>query len=295
MSGLKQLRNRVQSIKSTQKITKAMQLVSASKLKKVKDQAEGFVAYSDLLRASMSDVAKNISLISLPEGYKSFFLEDNKSDLDHLLVVMSSERGLCGGFNASIIRKVKQDIKCLQSSGKKVKLLVVGKKGMDALKGQYSDLILEYYHDAKGRVESLSLMIKDKIMELVESGQIGGCSIYYNHFKNAMSQIPTMRALVPAKFDEEEKSEGKSDSSSVLEYEGENVVEEILHLYMSGEISNALLQSKASEEGARMTAMDNATRNAGELENKLTLQLNRSRQAIITTELTEIISGAEAV
>lgn len=294
MSGLKQLRNRVQSIKSTQKITKAMQLVSASKLKKVKDQAEGFVAYSDILREVMRDVAKNISLSDLPERYKSFFLED-KSDLDHLLVVMSSERGLCGGFNASIVRKVKQDIKDLQASGKKVKLLVVGKKGMDALKGQYSDLILEYYHDAKGRVETMSLMIKNKIMELVESGQIGGCSIYYNHFKNAMSQIPTMRALVPAKFEEAEKSEGKSDSSSVLEYEGDNVVEEILHLYMSGEISNALLQSKASEEGARMTAMDNATRNAKELENKLTLQLNRSRQAIITTELTEIISGAEAV
>lgn len=294
MSGLKQLRNRVQSIKSTQKITKAMQLVSASKLKKVKDQAEGFVAYSDILREVMRDVAKNISLSDLPERYKSFFLED-KSDLDHLLVVMSSERGLCGGFNASIIRKVKQDIKDLQASGKKVKLLVVGKKGMDALKGQYSDLILEYYHDAKGRVETMSLMIKNKIMELVESGQIGGCSIYYNHFKNAMSQIPTTRALVPAKFEEAEKSEGKSDSSSMLEYEGDNVVEEILHLYMSGEISNALLQSKASEEGARMTAMDNATRNAKELENKLTLQLNRSRQAIITTELTEIISGAEAV
>jgi F-type H+-transporting ATPase subunit gamma len=267
-----------------------MQLVSASKLKKVKDQAEGFVEYSEILRKIMSDVAKDISLSDLPERYRSFFLE-NTSDLDHLLVVMSSERGLCGGFNASIVRKVKQDIKDLQSSGKKVKLLVVGKKGMDALKGQYSDLIMEYYHDAKGQVESLSMMIKNKIMELVESDQISGCSIYYNHFKNAMSQIPTMRALVPAKFDQEDKS----NSGSVLEYEGDDVIEEILHLYMSGEISNALLQSKASEEGARMTAMDNATRNAKELENKLTLQLNRSRQAMITTELTEIISGAEAV
>jgi F-type H+-transporting ATPase subunit gamma len=289
MSGLKQLRNRVHSIKSTQKITKAMQLVSASKLKKVKDKAGSFVAYSDILRGMMHDISINISLADLSESYRPFFV-DNSSGLGHLLVVMTSERGLCGSFNASIIRKVKQDIKELQASGRKVKLLIIGKKGIDAFKAQYSEIIDSCYHDIKGQVESLSGMIKNKIMELIAGNKVGECSIYYNHFKNAMSQIPTRRDIIPATFEE-----NKANEDNILEYEGDNVIEEILHLYISGEISNALLQSKASEEGARMTAMDNATRNAGELVNKLTLQLNRSRQAIITKELIEIISGAEAV
>ena len=289
MSGLKQLRNRVHSIKSTQKITKAMQLVSASKLKKVKDKASNFVEYSNILRGIMHDVSTNISLTDLPDRYRAFFNTDS-SKKDHLLIIMTSERGLCGGFNTSILRKVKQDIKELRSAGKKVRLLVVGQKGISVLKVQYSEIIEDCYHDAKGQVESLSGVIKNKIMELFESGQAGECSIYYNHFKNAMSQIPTRREIIPAKFEEREVSE-----NNALEYEGSKVVEEILHLYISGEISNALLQSKASEEGARMSAMDNATRNAGDLVNKLTLKLNRSRQAIITTELIEIIAGAEAV
>ena len=291
MSGLKQLRNRVKSIKSTQKITKAMHVVSAAKLKKVKEQAENFNEYSTVLGDIMYDISTSGNLMDLPANDRKFF-NKNLEDMTHLLVVMTSERGLCGGFNSSVIRKVKNDIKTLQREGKAVKLLVIGKKGRDALKGQYSDIIAEYYHhNIKNNVECLAREVKDKIIEMVEGEEVGACYMYYNRFKNAMTQILTKECILPAETTESTEISAVSE----YEYEGSDLVHEVIHLYISGEINYGLLQSKASEEGARMTAMDNATRNAGELVEKLTLQLNRSRQAMITTELTEIISGAEAV
>jgi F-type H+-transporting ATPase subunit gamma len=290
MSGLKQLRNRVKSIKSTQKITKAMQVVSAAKLKKVKDQAENLNLYSEVLGSIMHDVSTGGNLMSLPAKDRMFFSAKLK-EKPYLLVVMTSERGLCGGFNSSIIRKVKKDIKDFQQEGKEVKLLVVGKKGRDALRGQYAKLIAQYYPNPSGNAACMSLQVKNKMIEMIEDQEAGACYMYFNKFKNAMTQIMTRRKILPAAH----TANAEDSTVSEYEYEGENLVHDVINLYMTGQINYGLLQNKASEEGARMTAMDNATRNAGELIEKLTLKLNRSRQAIITTELTEIISGAEAV
>ncbi|MDA9163598.1 ATP synthase F1 subunit gamma [Rickettsiaceae bacterium] len=290
MSGLKQLRNRVKSIKSTQKITKAMHVVSAAKLKKVKDQAENFNEYSSVLADIMHDISTGGNLVDLKPCDRMFFSKTLK-DMPHLLVIMTSERGLCGGFNSAVIRKAKRDISKLRKENKEVKLLVIGKKGRDALKGKYSDIIVEYYHNTKNNVECIAREVKNKIIEMVEQEEIGACYMYYNRFKNAMTQIMTKEQILPAKH----SGDRKNSTVSEYEYEGDGLVHSVIDLYINGEINYGLLQSKASEEGARMTAMDNATRNAGELIDKLTLKLNRSRQAIITTELTEIISGAEAL
>jgi F-type H+-transporting ATPase subunit gamma len=209
---------------------------------------------------------------------------------------MTSERGLCGSFNSQIIRAVKRDIAKFLEQNIKVRLIVVGKKGYDALKGAYSDLIEEYYHVSKDNFLPLALQIKDKIINLTEKDKIGSCYLYYNEFKNALTQIMTRISVFP--IDEIDENQGKNDEVSVnsgFEYEGSNIVNILINLYISGLIKYSFLQNKASEEAARMTAMDSATRNAGELIEKLTLKLNRSRQAMITTELTEIISGAEAL
>ena len=290
MSGLKQLRNRVKSIKSTQKITKAMHVVSAAKLKKVKEQAENLNEYSSVLGNIMHDISTGGNLMDLPANDRKFFSKALK-EMTHLLVVMTSERGLCGGFNSSVIKRVKKDIKKLQKEGRQVKLLVIGKKGSDALKGRYAKIIEAYYHNTKGNIECISREVKNKIIGLVENEEVGACYMYYNKFKNAMTQILTKERILPAKS----TGDAKTSTVSEYEYEGDRLVHDVINLYISGEINYGLLQSRASEEGARMTAMDSATRNADELIDKLTLKLNRSRQAMITTELTEIISGAEAV
>ena len=290
MSGLKQLRNRVKSVKSTQKITQAMHVVSVSKLKKAKEQAENLNLYSEVLGDIMYDISTGGNLMDLPAKDLMFFSKTLK-EMPYLLVAMTSERGLCGGFNSSIIRKVKKDVCAFQKEGKKVKLLVVGKKGMDGLRGKYTKLIEEYYPNPQGNAACMSRQVKNKMIEMIKNEEAGTCYMYYNKFKNAMTQVITRRKILPVS----NTVNAKESTVSKYEYEGENLVHELINLYMSGQINCGLLQNKASEEGARMTAMDNATRNAGELIEKLTLKLNRSRQAIITTELTEIISGAEAV
>lgn len=296
MSGLKQLRTRIRSIKSTQKITKAMHVVAAAKLKKVKDKAENLNEFSYILEDIMYDISKRISVMDLSDVDKKFF-DENLLGKTHLMVLMTSERGLCGSFNSSSIKKIKLDIDELEKQNKKVKILVVGKKGIDALRNtKYQDMIEQYYNVSKGNYECISLDLKNKIISMVEAGQVGACYIYYNKFKNAMTQVMTREQVLPV---ERKSSDMGDDSSSTyvssFEYEGIGTIHEIINLYISGQINYAILQSRASEEGSRMTAMDNATRNAGELIDGLTLKLNRSRQAIITTELTEIISGAEAL
>lgn len=290
MSGLKQLRNRVKSIKSTQKITKAMHVVSAAKLKKVKEQAEKLNLYSEVLGDIMYDISTGGNLMDLPAKDRMFF-DKKLKEKPYLLVVMTSERGLCGGFNSGIIKKVKKDISEFQKEGKEIKLLVVGKKGRDGLRSKYAKLIEEYYPNPKGNATCMSRQVKNKMIKMIERGEAGACYMYYNEFKNAMTQVMNRREILPANH----TANAEESTVSEYEYEGENLVHKVINLYMSGQINYGLLQNKASEEGARMTAMDNATRNAGELIEKLTLKLNRSRQAIITTELTEIISGAEAV
>lgn len=288
MSGLKHLRNRVKSIKSTQKITKAMHVVSAAKLKKLKDQAENLNDYSAVLGAVMHDISASGNLMDLPTEDRKFFSKELEN-MPHLLIVVTSERGLCGSFNSNVVKRVKLDIRQLEASGKEVKLLVIGKKGIDALKNEFGKKIIGYYHVAHGNYECVAREAKDKVIELVENEQVGACYIYYNKFKNAMTQLMTKEQILPAHPREE------CEISTAADYEGAGLVHNVISLYIGGQINYGLLQSRASEEGARMTAMDNATRNAGELVDKLTLQLNRSRQAIITTELNEIISGAESV
>ena len=289
MAGLKHLRNRVKSIKSTQKITKAMQVVSAAKLRKVKDQAEDLNDYSGVLAEIMHDITTHLNQLELDSRELKFFKE-NLTGLPHLLVVMTSERGLCGSFNSQIIRAVKRDIATLRAQDIKVRLLVIGKKGYDALKGEYADLIEEYYHVAKEKSLPIVLQVKERIVGLVNEEKIGSCYLYYNEFQNALTQVMTKLQVLPAP-----QQTADSTELSSYEYEGSYFVDVLINLYITGVIKYGFLQNKASEEAARMTAMDNATRNAGELMNDLTLVLNRSRQAMITTELTEIISGAEAL
>lgn len=292
MSGLKQLRNRIKSIKSTKKITKAMQVVSASKLRKVKDKAEDFDYYSSVLGGIMSDVRLNAKFIELTLDELKFFNNSNEKS-SCLLVVMTSERGLCGSFNSQIVKAVKADIAKFRAQDIQVKILVIGKKGYDALKGSYSDLIIENYNVEKENFLPISIQIKEKIINLVKAEEVDSCYLYYNWFKNALSQVMTKRQFLPV---EEQKEEViKENQHSNYEYEGVNLITTLIDLYITGVIKYGFLQNKASEEAARMTAMDNATRNASDLIDKLTLKLNRSRQAIITTELTEIISGAEAL
>jgi F-type H+-transporting ATPase subunit gamma len=290
MSDLKQLRNRVKSIKSTQKITKAMHVVSASKLKKIKEQAEKLNLYSEVLSDIMYDISTGSNLSSLPKKDLMFFSE-KLEEKPYLFLVMTSERGLCGAFNSSILRKVKKDIRAFQKEGAEVKLLVIGKKGMDSLRDKYAKLVEEYYPNPKGNIACMSRIVKDKVIDMVEKGEAGVCYIYYNKFKNVLTQIVTRRKILPASH----TANKEVTTISEYEYEGSDLVHEVINLYIRGQVNYSLLQNKASEEGARMTAMDNATRNASELVDKLTLKLNRSRQAIITTELTEIISGAEVV
>ncbi len=296
MSGLKHLRNRVKSIKSTQKITKAMQLVSAAKLRRVKDGAEALDDYSSILTNIMNDVKLNLNLMHLTSFEQKFFNNEDIKKKTHLCVVMTSERGLCGSFNSQIIKAVKRDITKYQEQNVKVKLIIAGKKGYDAIKSQYSDLIEEYYHIIKEQYLPVALAIKNKIISLTDQDEIGSCFLYYNEFKNALVQVMTKVSIFPVEIlnINEQKENSKLPDSS-FEYEGSNLVSSLIDLYVIGMIKHAFLQNRASEEAARMTAMDSATRNAGELIDKLTLQLNRSRQAIITTELTEIISGAEAL
>ncbi|CAN7940723.1 unnamed protein product [Ixodes pacificus] len=270
MLNLKQLRTRIKSIKSTQKITKAMQLVSASKMAKIKSQIANSNFYIEAIKQ------------------KFFNTVPNKANL---LIVMTSQRGLCGTFNYSIIKQVKNDIKELENKGEQIKLIIIGKKGYEALKRHYVNYIDSYFELPKIHDENLMLQVKQKIMSAVENLEVSNCVIYFNKFKNAMTQIMTKQQILPV----EKYQDDSAVENDHYEYEGENLISNLINLYVNSQINYALLQSRASEEGARMTVMENATNNANDLISKLVLKLNRSRQAIITTELIEIIAGSEAV
>ncbi|CAN7977838.1 unnamed protein product [Ixodes persulcatus] len=270
MSNLKQLRTRIKSVESTQKITRAMQLVSASKMAKIKSQIANSNFYIKAIKQ------------------KFFNTMPNKANL---LIVMTSQRGLCGTFNYSIIKQVKNDIKELENKGEQIKLIIIGKKGYEALKRQYVNYIDSYFELPKIYDENLMLQVKQKIMSLVANLEVSNCVIYFNKFKNAMTQIMTRQQILPV----EKYQDDSAVENNHFEYEGENLISNLINLYVNSQINYALLQSRASEEGARMTAMENATNNANNLISKLVLKLNRSRQAIITTELIEIIAGSEAV
>ena len=294
MPNLDDLKKRIGSVKSTEKITKAMKMVAAAKLRRAQESAESSRPYSD----SMKDLIESISKGYKPSSTDRNLLTGDEKDQIHLLILFTSERGLCGGFNSIVTRTLRDKIENLIDQNKTVKIVCVGKKGYDILKRQYSEMITEVidmravksitYQDAKN--------ISDKIVKMFFDGEFDKCSIFYNEFKSVISQIPTEQQVIPIEIISEEADEEKKEES-FFEFEpGESeILDEILPLNFTVQVFKALLESAASEQGARMSAMDNASRNAGDMIDNLTLFYNRSRQAVITKELIEIISGAEAV
>ena len=294
MPNLDDLKKRIGSVKSTEKITKAMKMVAAAKLRRAQESAESSRPYSD----SMKDLIESISKGYKPSSTERNLLTGDEKDQIHLLILFTSERGLCGGFNSIVTRTLRDKIENLIDQNKTVKIVCVGKKGYDILKRQYSEMITEVidmravksitYQDAKN--------ISDKIVKMFFDGEFDKCSIFYNEFKSVISQIPTEQQVIPIEIISDEADEEKKEES-FFEFEpGESeILDEILPLNFTVQVFKALLESAASEQGARMSAMDNASRNAGDMIDNLTLFYNRSRQAVITKELIEIISGAEAV
>lgn len=294
MPSLDDLKKRIGSVKSTQKITKAMKMVAAAKLRRAQESAESSRPYSD----TMNDVISSISKKVVSTSTERNLLTGTGDDQTQLLILFTSERGLCGGFNSSITKLMREKIEDLQSSNKTVKIICIGKKGYDILKRKYSDLIVDVI-DMKA-VKSVSYQdakdISQKIIKMYFDNEFDVCSIFYNKFKSVIDQTPTQQKILPIETEISDDIE-ENISTSMLDFEpGEaEILEELLPLNFAVQIFKALLESAASEQGARMSAMDNASRNASDMIDKLTLFYNRSRQAVITKELIEIISGAEAV
>ncbi len=292
MPSLKDLKNRIASVKATQKITKAMQMVAAAKLRRAQMAAEEARPYSE----RMAKVMANISAAMEGREGVSALMAGTGSDQCHLLVVATAERGLCGGFNSSIAKMAKEKARQLISEGKQVKLFMVGKKGVDALRMEYSDLMVEKvdFRDVK-RIEFANAEgIGKRILEMFDNGEFDVCTLFYSEFVNVMTQVPTAQQLIPAVPSSENEEDG-GDVFYEYEPDEEEILNELLPRNISVQVFRALLENGASEQGARMSAMDNATRNAGEMIDSLTLSYNRQRQAQITKELIEIISGAEAL
>jgi len=292
MPSLKEFRNRIASVKSTQKITKAMQMVAAAKLKRAQGAAEAARPYADRMARVMANLAAAVSGESAP-----LLLRGTGRDQVHLLVVMTSERGLCGGFNTQIVRAAREKIDELLRAGKTVKILAVGKKGRDQLRRLHGDKIVKYV-DLSGYRNigtDAAMAVSAALLELFQAGEFDVATLFFSRFQSVISQVPTALQLIPARA-----PEGVTPpdlKGAVYEYEPseEEILEALLPRYLNGQILQALLENQAGFYGAQMSAMDNATRNAGDLIRKLTLRYNRQRQANITKELIEIISGAEAL
>lgn len=291
MPSLKDLRNRIASVKATQKITKAMQMVAAAKLRRAQEAAEAARPYSQRMGTVLANLAASVDGDDAPR-----LMAGTGQDDTHLLVCCTAERGLCGGFNSSIAKKVRDDARRLQGEGKDVKILCVGKKGFDILKRDFASLIIDRVdlREVKHLAFTDADAIGKKVIALFEEGAFDVCTLYYSEFKSVISQIPTGQQLIPAADDTVSADE---DSGSIYEYEPDAgaILDDLVPRNISVQVFRALLENAASEQGARMSAMDNATRNAGEMIDKLTLSYNRQRQAQITKELIEIISGAEAL
>ncbi len=295
MPNLKDLKNRIASVQSTRKITSAMKMVAASKLRRAQEQAQASGPYAERMGRMLASLAANVQ----GSGNGPKLMTGTGADKVHLLVVVSSDRGLCGAFNGSIVREAKRQIARLQSEGKTVKLLTVGRKARDQLRREYASLIVQSYEDVGRRRLSFADadMVTQKVLAMFEGVEFDVCSIIFNKFKSAISQIVTVQQLIPFALPETGPAASADEVKAVYEFEPdeEQILAELLPRNLSVQIYRALLESAASEQGARMTAMDNATRNAGEMINKLTITYNRTRQAYITKELIEIISGAEAL
>ncbi|UEM20362.1 F0F1 ATP synthase subunit gamma [Skermanella mucosa] len=300
MPSLKDLKNRIASVKSTQKITAAMKMVAASKLRRAQEQAEAGRPYAERMGRMLASLAANVS--SNGEGPK-LMTGTGKQDV-HLLVVITSDRGLCGGFNGTIVREARRQIARLESEGKTVKVLTVGRKGRDQLRRTNPKTVVQSYEDIGRKRLSFAEadMITAKVLELFEAGEYDVASVIYNKFKSAMTQVVTVQQVIPFAMPEgdaagaaEAADQGEAKALYEFEPEEDQILADLLPKNLSIQVYRALLESAASEQGARMTAMDSATRNAGDMINKLTLTYNRTRQAVITKELIEIISGAEAI
>jgi len=306
MPNLKDLRVRIDSVKSTQKITSAMKMVAAAKLRRAQEQAEAARPYSKRMDRMLSSLYDGLPAGT---GGPELLAGKGKDDI-HLIVVMTSDRGLCGGFNSSIVRGALKIIHRLLDDGKEVKVLCVGRKGRDILRRDFRPLILDTFEDVGRKALSFAdaRMVGDRILSMFASGEFDVCTIIYNRFQSAMTQIVTPQQLIPFQAsrethandaDEIDPSEVERDDAEKAVYEFEpdeqEILEDLLPRNLSIQLFRALLENAASEQGARMTAMDNATRNAGEMIDDLTVTYNRTRQAFITKELIEIISGAEAL
>ena len=291
MASLKDLRNRIASVKATQKITKAMQMVAAAKLRRAQEAAEAARPYSQ----RMDSVLANISAsMDGKDGAPALMAGTGKDDV-HLLVVATAERGLCGGFNSSIARKARDFARELQAKNKTVKILCIGKKGRDALRMEFGSIIIDLIdiREIKRMAFSDADVIGKKVLKLFSDGEFDVATLFYSEFESIISQIPQAQQIIPPKIEAGE--DVSADTSYDYEPDEAEILEDLLPRNVSVQIFRALLENGASEQGARMSAMDNATRNAGEMIDKLSISYNRQRQAQITNELIEIISGAEAL
>jgi F-type H+-transporting ATPase subunit gamma len=288
---LKDLKNRIESVKNTRKITKAMQMVAAAKLRRAQDAAEASRPYSERFNSVLASLAASVgSSKSAPLLLRG----TGKQDV-HMLVVMTAERGLCGGFNSSIAKLARSHAARLQENGKQVKIITVGKKGRDAIKRDLSEFFIE--HVDLSELKSIKYVnaqsIAKTLLSRFDDNEYDVATIFYSKFVNVVSQIPTAQQIIPATFDDQSSASDKT----IYDYEPdeETILSDLLPRGVATQLFSALLENGASEQGARMSAMDNATRNAGDMIDNLTIEYNRSRQAVITNELIEIISGAEAL
>ncbi|NDC58837.1 MAG: F0F1 ATP synthase subunit gamma [Alphaproteobacteria bacterium] len=292
MPSLKEFRNRIASVKSTQKITKALQMVAAAKLKRSQSAAEAARPYAERMAAVIANLTAAVKGGDAPK-----LLAGTGDDQTHLVVVMTSERGLCGGFNTQIVRAARERIGQLENAGKTVKILCVGKKGRDQLRRVYGAMIVDFIDLASYRTIDASAadLVAGRVLDLFEAGAFDVATIFYSKFRSVISQVPTAQQIIPAKPPEGVAAPDLQGALYIYEPNETAILEALLPRYLTGQILRALLENQAGFYGAQMSAMDNATRNAGDMIKKLTLRYNRQRQANITKELIEIISGAEAL
>ena len=293
MPSLKDLRNRITSVKSTQKITKAMKMVAAAKLRKAQENAEKGRAYSEKMNNIISNLKQSIADVS---SAPKLLAGNNKSEV-HLCIVITADRGLCGGFNTNIVKKAREYFNQILEANKKLKIITVGSKGDDQIKRNFKNYIVEKisYKNVKNISLNEASELTNKIVTMFENNEFDVCKIFYNKFKSVISQEPQAQQIIPVEnldvgvqnSEDEDQYEFEPDENEILEY--------LLPQNITTQLYKAFLENAASEQGSRMSAMDNATRNAGDLIDKLTINYNRSRQAVITKELIEIISGAESL
>jgi F-type H+-transporting ATPase subunit gamma len=293
MPSLDDLKKRISSVKSTQKITKAMKMVAAAKLRRAQESAEKGRPFSE----KMNNIILNLSNSITDKDSASKFLVGTGKDSVHLCVVITADRGLCGGFNSNICRKAKSYFETILKEGKTLKIFTVGSKGDDQLKRTFGSYIIEKvnFKGFKKITYKEAEDVGNKIIKLFNESQFDVCKIFYNQFKNVMTQIPQAQQIIPIESEQSKKEQIVSDNYYEFEPDENEILEDLLPRNISTQIFKAFLENGASEQGSRMTAMDSATRNAGDLVEKLTITYNRSRQAAITKELIEIISGAESL